>query len=310
MAKRKIRSKSSLKTKQKKISLTPKASIRKKLSFITSTELPVEKIRDPKIKKFVEQKANEVKVTKKKLKENKLKLEKLNKEISTYTFISNHDIQEPLRKLQVLSSMMFDSESKNLSDNGKKYLQMISNSAKKIRELIRDLQEYTETRKPDIKPEKIDLNKILQEVKFSLYDLMKEKKARIYSRKLCKTTGVHYQFRKLFRDILINAFTFSKPDVPPRIFITSEVKKGNLMSVKGLSPKTRYCHLSFSDNGMGFDPKYNEYVFEIFKKLYKDKPGTGIGLAICKRIVENHNGVIKASGTPGKGTVIDVYIPY
>lgn len=267
-------------------------------------------LKNPVVKKLVEKKENQITKTKKKLKTHQAQLEKLSQEISTYNFISNHDLQEPLRKLQLISSLVLDTESTNLSSDGKAYIKMMAKSANKMRDLIQDLQEYSNTASTKEKIERINLNDILSEVKLQLKDLIKEKQAGIYNRRLCKTSGIRYQLKKLFRDILINSLRYAKDGIPPKIMVKSRVRTGKELKQKNAIPAKRYCHISFIDNGQGFDPKYNEQIFGIFKKLHKNEHGTGIGLAICKKIVENHGGFIKANGSPGKGAVIDVYIPY
>jgi two-component system, chemotaxis family, CheB/CheR fusion protein len=267
-------------------------------------------IRNPEVKKLVEKKINEISQTKRKLKNNELKLKKLNHEISTYNFISSHDLQEPLRKLQLVSNLLEDNEAHNLSESGKNYIRIIRNSANRMRKLINDLQEYNNTGNTPDKPEKISLNEILAEVKETLEETINEKHAVIVTNRLCKTTGIRFQIRKLFRDLLINSLRYTREGVQPKIIIKSKIKRSCDIGIKNAPKSKRFCHITISDNGLGFDPKYNDQIFGIFKKLNRNQPGTGIGLAICKKIVENHNGIIKATGMPGKGTIIEVFLPY
>jgi light-regulated signal transduction histidine kinase (bacteriophytochrome) len=104
---------------------------------------------------------------------------------------------------------------------------------------------------------------------------------------------------------------FAKPNVAPHIIIKSEVSTGNKLNIEKLEGQKEYCHITFSDNGIGFDPQYEDRIFEVFQRLHSfdDYKGTGIGLAICKRIIENHHGIITATGKLNEGARFDIYIP-
>ena len=108
-----------------------------------------------------------------------------------------------------------------------------------------------------------------------------------------------------------NSLKFSYPDKDPVIGVKSEIKEGKYLDQPSLEDDTKYCHSTISDNGIGFDPVFNEQIFGLFQRLHgkSEYPGTGIGLSICKKIVENHNGLITANGIPGKGATFHIYIP-
>ena len=112
-------------------------------------------------------------------------------------------------------------------------------------------------------------------------------------------------------NLINNALKFSKPGIPPHIVIKSKIVKGSKLINRNLLPGKEYCHISVKDNGIGFDSQYKDRIFEVFQRLheYDEYKGTGIGLAICKRIIENHNGIITATGELGRGARFDIYIP-
>jgi two-component system CheB/CheR fusion protein len=122
---------------------------------------------------------------------------------------------------------------------------------------------------------------------------------------------IPFQFQQLMHNLMGNSLKFSKPGSPPHIVITSELVKGHEVGLEGMLPHNSYCHITFKDFGIGFKEEFNEKVFEVFQRLHgrDEYPGTGIGLAIVKKIVENHNGVIKVTSELDKGTTFDIYIP-
>ena len=124
-------------------------------------------------------------------------------------------------------------------------------------------------------------------------------------------TILPFQFSQLLHNLLGNSIKFSKPGVPPVIKIKSEIIDGSKIANLTLQQDKKFCHIRISDNGIGFEPKYNSKIFELFQRLHgrDEYSGTGIGLAIVKRIVENHEGIITADGEPGKGATFDIYIP-
>jgi signal transduction histidine kinase len=128
---------------------------------------------------------------------------------------------------------------------------------------------------------------------------------------VCNANIITFQFKQLLHNILSNALKFSKPGITPLIVIGARLKQGHECHNDKLTADKEYCHISIADNGIGFDPVYSEKIFEVFQRLYGKEvyKGTGIGLAIVKKIVENHNGVITATGQPNKGATFDIYIP-
>jgi light-regulated signal transduction histidine kinase (bacteriophytochrome) len=234
-----------------------------------------------------------------------------NKELLAFTYVSSHDLQEPLRKIQTFVTIILDKENKNLSDNGKHNFQRIQLAAGRMQQLIEDLLAFSRISTTEHKFEKTDLNIIIEEVKADLKDTILEKNAIIEATELCPANIIFFQFRQLMYNLISNALKFSHPDLPPHIVIKSRIVKGNKLNNEKLSPEKNYCHISVKDNGIGFEPHFSNRIFEVFQKLHsKDEyAGTGIGLAIVKKIVENHNGIITATGELNNGASFDIYIP-
>ena len=252
-------------------------------------------------------------------------LMKMNKEMESFTYISSHDLQEPLRKIQGFASRILETEYDALSDKVKIYFHRMQDSAMRMQTLIQDLTVYSRTTIVDKKFENADLNKVVEEVINDFKEIIHEKKATIEAHNLGEASIIPLQFHQMMYNLIGNSLKFSSPERLPLIIIKCEITKGSKlqneepalptgkagMTVSSLSAKENYCHITISDNGIGFEPQYNDKIFEVFQRLYgKDEyPGTGIGLSIVKKIVENHNGVITASGELNKGATFDIYIP-
>ncbi len=234
-----------------------------------------------------------------------------NKELLAFTYVSSHDLQEPLRKIQTFVTIILENENKNLSDNGKYNFQRMQLAAGRMQQLIDDLLAFSRINTTELKFEKTELKIIIEEVTAELKDTIFEKHASIEADQLCSANIIVFQFRQLMYNLISNALKFSQPDVPSHIIIKSRIVKGSKLNNKKFSPEKNYCHITVQDNGIGFEPHFSERIFEVFQKLHnKDVyAGTGIGLAIVKKIVENHNGIIIATSELKKGATFDIYIP-
>ncbi|MEO5776284.1 MAG: ATP-binding protein [Flavobacterium sp.] len=235
----------------------------------------------------------------------------VNKELESFTYISSHDLQEPLRKIQAFSSRILDVEYNNLSEKGKYYIERISFSALHMQTLINDLLAYSRTTATQRKFENRDLNKIVREVMAAYKEEIQEKAATIEVHNLCDVNIIPFQFRQLLQNLIANSLKFCKPNVKPHIIIKSEFIKYIPSGTKKVIMDVDHYHISLSDNGIGFDPQFKDKIFEIFQRLHERKnyEGTGIGLTIARKIVENHNGIITASSKINVGTTFDIYIP-
>ncbi|MGZ4118798.1 MAG: CheR family methyltransferase, partial [Bacteroidia bacterium] len=236
-------------------------------------------------------------------------LEDLNKELTSFSYISSHDLQEPLRKIKNFVAVLLTEEMNRLSADGKIYLKKTSETAEQMQMLIEDLLKYSQTRKGELVFESTDLNELIDQVKMGFEHAIQHKKLVIDMDKIPKAMVIPFQFRQLFQNLISNSLKFSKPNTKAHITIKGKIVSGNKQNA--LSPQRKYCHIIYSDNGIGFDPKYQNKIFEVFQRLHtKDEfAGTGIGLAICKRIMENHQGTITATGKLNKGAKFDIFVP-
>lgn len=239
------------------------------------------------------------------------KLEAVNKELEAFNYVSSHDLQEPLRKIKNYAGILLRQTKSKLSEDEIYYLERIFATTNSMQKLIENLLDYSRANNPVQNFEYADLNKIVQEVIVDFKDTIREKKVILKADGLCKANVIYFQFRQLIINLISNSLKFSHPDRQPQIIIISETVHGSKLNISDLSYEINYCHTMVSDNGIGFDPQYKDKIFEIFKRLHENDKykGTGIGLAICKRIVENHKGIITATAKEGEGAQFDIYIP-
>ena len=241
---------------------------------------------------------------------NKL-LERSNKELSAFNYIASNDLQEPLRKIQTFISRFYDLDDGKLPEIAKNYLEKISISATRMRVLIDDLLQFSRVNKIETSHQTVDLNKVLGFVKNELSLQIADENIIVISENLPNIIGVKFQLEQLFLNLIINAIKYKRSDRETQINISSEIVDAT--TDKRLTDPSilRYYKITFADNGMGFEPQYNEKIFILFNRLHNkiDYPGTGIGLSICQKVVENHNGYIFASGKVNEGAVFTIYFP-
>ncbi|WP_338378670.1 PAS domain-containing protein [uncultured Flavobacterium sp.] len=238
-------------------------------------------------------------------------LEKMNKELQSFAYISSHDLQEPLRKIQTFASLLNEKEHKNLSDSGKDKFHRMQKAANRMQTLIQDLLAYSRTNTQERIFERTNLKNIIDEVKEDLSEEISKKKGTIEIGQMCDVKVIPFQFRQLLFNLVSNALKFAKDNHPPIIRIDGEIGLGSKFKNKKLVKDATYCHIQFTDNGIGFEQEYSEKIFVVFQRLHgkEEYNGTGIGLAIVKKIIENHKGVIVAKGELNKGATFDIYIP-
>lgn len=239
-------------------------------------------------------------------------LKRKNMELDAFTYISSHDLQEPLRKIQTYANLILSNEYPNLSQEGKVKFDRILYATNRMRELINSLLSFSRASLVERKFVSVDLNTIITDIKEALYENLLEKNAVITTDFHDNVKIITFQFVQLMENLFNNSIKFAKPDVQLEIVIKSRIVYGIDMEIEELSKDVNYCHISFRDNGIGFEPEYNEKIFGVFQKLHgRDVyEGTGIGLAIVKKIVENHNGYIEAVGEPMNGVTFNIYVPY
>lgn len=245
------------------------------------------------------------------LEQQNIELEASNKELLAFNYVASHDLQEPLRKIQTFVSRLSDKEYKNLSDNGKEFMVRINSSVERMRILIDDLLQYSRTTKTEKVFEEINLNELLENAKLDLAQSIEEKNAIIESKTLPELKVIPFQIQQLFINLISNSLKYSKADIAPKIKILC---KKVIAADEELIPKKnkdRFYKITFTDNGIGFEQEYAEKIFVLFNRLHNknEYAGTGIGLAICKKIVENHKGFIFAKSKPNGGATFTIYLP-
>jgi len=238
----------------------------------------------------------------KELQTKNLELEDANAELASFNYVASHDLQEPLRKIQGFSNRILEMDGERLSVTTKDYFNRIQAAARRMQNLIESLLSFSRTNTTEIIFVKTDLNQIVTDVKAALQETIKEKNAVIESQQLPILNAVPILMQQLFLNIIDNALKYSKHDVTPLIKITAE--KVNIDEFAGqLKRYGMFWKIAIRDNGIGFEQQYEHKIFEIFQRLHgkTDYEGTGIGLAICKKIVQAHNGAITATGQLGVG---------
>lgn len=250
----------------------------------------------------------ERKVAEDTLREYSASLEAQNRELEQFAYAASHDMKEPLRKILFFGSSLQDRVGAQLDSKSADYLSRILSSIKKMTDLVDNLLTYSKTTANTDVIEKVDLNVILSDVLSGIYNDIDDDSIEIHAAVLPVIMGIPFQCAQLLDNLINNAIKYRHPDRKCVINIDYEVVSG--VEARGL-PEFDYHKISFIDNGIGFDQQYAEKIFEIFQRLIttRDKTGAGIGLAICKRIVLNHNGLINATGVEGEGARFDVYLP-
>ncbi|WP_282164845.1 PAS domain-containing sensor histidine kinase [Cellulophaga baltica] len=238
-------------------------------------------------------------------------LENRNKELEAFAYVSSHDLQEPLRKIQMFADRVASREIANLSEKGLQDFNKIISSAERMRTLIEDLLAFSRTSNQEAKFEKVDLQEVLLEVIDTLSDKIKATKTTLTHDSLAIATVIPFQIRQIFQNLIENSIKFAKEEEAPKIKIKTLIVPGENLGHLNLSSEQTYAEISFLDNGIGFDPAYAEQIFELFKRLHGklEYKGTGIGLAIVKKIAENHHGAIIAVGKEGAGAEFKLYLP-
>jgi PAS domain S-box-containing protein len=250
------------------------------------------------------------------IRQSNLELEKMNKELESFSYVASHDLQEPLRKIQTFSARILEKET--LSEAGKDYFKRIQNAANRMQKLIQDLLTFSRVSTGERKLEHVLLADIVEDVVKEYAEKLHERNAKVETQELGNVYVIAFQFRQLMLNLFGNSIKFARPEVPLRITVSSKMEKADdiinryHLPSHRVTPEKIYCHIAVTDNGIGFEPQFNDRIFEVFQRLHgNDKySGTGIGLSIVKKIVENHNGVITANGELNNGARFDIYIPY
>jgi signal transduction histidine kinase len=247
----------------------------------------------------------------KELTEKNRQLLQTNEELDSFNYISSHDLQEPVRKIRTFISMIDEAESSDVSEKTRHILKRMELSAIRIQELLHALLSYSQVSKHELIFSEVNLNSVLEKVKTKFEEKINTTKAQIKNETLPVVDGNTFQLELLFEQLIRNALKYKKKNTIPEITITTEITHKSQLKDQPDLVVDIYHKITFSDNGIGFDQAYENKVFELFTQLNPDKEnsGTGIGLTICKKVVQNHNGFIKAKSQPGEGTSFCIYLP-
>lgn len=236
------------------------------------------------------------------------RLEQKNQELTRISTILSHDLREPIRKLSMFSNLFTHEDRQALSATGQRSLERIKVQSARMEQLVMALQEFVSLDDTHEPLEEVDLSAMVG----SARQLVTERAGmmELNSEPLPVLQGRRRQLMMLFFQLLDNSVKFRKPEEGPRIDIECCVIQHNIYRANtGKYHYTDFARIVFADNGMGFDNRYSEYVFEALKKLDPNSPGEGIGLAICRKVVENHNGSISVESEPGRGTRFTMLLP-
>lgn len=227
-------------------------------------------------------------------------LERSNHELEQFAYIASHDLQEPLRTIVSYGCLLEEEYTGQLGESGKMYITRMQRAGNRMKQLIEDLLAYSRVRKSPTAPESVSLVKIMQQVEQNMEILVKKTHTKIeLDPKLPAVAGIPSQILQLFQNLLSNAIKFAKAELAPEVKINLENISDGMAT------------LAIQDNGIGIEEKYHELIFKPFYRVQRNEqfPGTGIGLAICKKIIEQHGGSISIKKSSAEGSQILITLP-
>ena len=250
----------------------------------------------------------ERKITEDKFKEYASQLKFQNEQLEQFAYAASHDMKEPIRKILFYNNHLLETVAGKMQDKEREYLNRSINAARRMEKLINDLLEYSKAASGAHGFSEVDLNEVIDETLLTYKDIIDEKSAIINFDQLPVINGISFQLRQLFDNLISNALKYQHPERTPLIQISSQMVSGK--EFVELHPDKTYYRIEVSDNGIGFDAEYSEKIFELFQRLENIKySGTGVGLALCKRIVQNHHGTIQATGKANEGANFTLFLP-
>jgi signal transduction histidine kinase len=238
------------------------------------------------------------------------RLERSNKELQDFASVASHDLQEPLRKIQAFSDRLRSRAIDSLEPQARDYLDRIQNAASRMQTLINDLLTYARVATKGQPFIPTDLCTVTNEVISDLEVRIEQVQGKVEIGPLPRLDADPLQLRQLMQNLIGNALKYKRPDVPPIVKV-SEIQPTILSAASPDATPREFCQIVVQDNGIGFDQIYAEKIFTIFQRLHgrTEYEGTGVGLAVCRKIVERHGGTITATGTPGQGSTFTVTLP-
>lgn len=250
-------------------------------------------------KESLEEEARERKKLEEQLREQNRAFAQSNQELEQFAFVASHDLREPLRKLMSFTQLLGTGRYGQFDDKGNEFVGYIRDSAQRMESLLESLLRFSRVSSQGLSLEAVDLNEVMEEVSKDLQLTIEETRTALEVENLPSVSGDKTQLRQLLQNLVSNAIKYRKDDTPPQIHIRAE------------SVEPGFHDIHVSDNGIGFDMVYQDQIFEVFKRLHgkTEYSGTGMGLAICKKIAERHQGSIQARSEPGEGATFTVRLP-
>lgn len=261
-----------------------------------------------------ERKASEqkVKLLNAQLVKNNQDLQAINEELDRFAYVASHDLQEPLRKILMFSDRIHNRLRGQVDTDVDSSLDKILTAAARMQKLIKDILQFSRSEYASNTFELVDLNQIIRDVIAEMEEEIQKKGAHIQVSQLPHIMGNSSQLRQLFQNLITNSIKFAKKGNLPEVKIYGEtIQDESLASIMTERSSSRYFNIYVKDNGIGFDMENADKIFAVFKRLhsYQEYEGTGIGLSICKKIVNKHNGFIKAKGQPNEGATFIITLP-
>jgi signal transduction histidine kinase len=239
-----------------------------------------------------------------------VQLEKYTRELRSFTDITSHDMQEPLRKIELFISLIEEREKTGLTPKALHYFDKVKESVARMRQLFFSILNFNLADETQNAKEDVDLNEVLRETLDTLKVYIRDTNAVVNTSPLPYVQGIRTQLIQLFQNILSNALKYKRQDVVPEITVSYQIVEGKNISVRDLRKDVKYYRIDFRDNGIGFDQKYVDKIFGIFQRHVRNEGnGVGIGLSICRKIAQNHAGTMTAESEMNKGSLFSFYIP-
>lgn len=272
----------------------------------TSTDIHDNKLFEKELNRQVKERTLE-------LEDMNIELKRSNENLEEFAYAASHDLKEPIRKIHFFANKLRQEYQSTLSESGLNTFHRLELAAERMRTLVDDLLEYSQVSRAVDLLEEVDLNDTIKVILHDLEMSITEKNAIIEADKLPIIHGYRRQLQQLFENVVGNAVKYSRPGETPKIRITLENINGQALGIalKGEDAEKDFYLVKVVDNGIGFEQKDADRIFQVFTRLHgnTDYKGTGIGLSIAKKVVENHNGFIYASSTPGEGATFNIVLP-
>jgi len=254
---------------------------------------------------------NQRKENEEKLRMAAAQLQRSNSELQEFASVASHDLQEPLRKIQAFGDRLRLKCGSSLGESGNDYLERMQDAARRMQTLLHDLLTLSRVTSKAQPFQKVKLGEVLRQVASDMEVRIEQLGARLEIESLPEAEVDASQMRQLFQNLISNALKFQRPGVKPEVIISSKVFDGEEQTIPACMPGDKVCRISVRDNGIGFDEKYAERIFTVFQRLHSrsEYEGTGIGLAVCRKIMERHGGTIVARSSEGEGATFIVTLP-